>query len=148
MNVNYWIIIKVCTCTLLMPANFYALWVILMPTDLRHQCHASRTISHAWFTNQEELFTINNKNSIQFLWKYSKSMLKVDLVLIDLNCCLWNTFGSAQRSVEQLWTFSTTSRSQLKIDSNILKSLWLVQNLQSWDKVKISHIWLEKSWLV
>ena len=66
--------------------------------------------------DSEELFlnTINSKNLIQFPWKYSKSTLKVDLVLTHLNCCLWSSFGSAQRSVEQLQTFSTTFRSLWK----------------------------------
>lgn len=81
----------------------------LKDIDVTHQ-------GHFLMHDSEELFlnTINNKKLIQFPWKYSKSTLKVDLVLTHLNCCLWGSFGSAQRLVEQLQTFSTTFRSLWK----------------------------------
>ena len=38
------------------PANSHALCVSLTPEDQKHRLHASRTISHSWLTNPDELF--------------------------------------------------------------------------------------------
>ena len=80
-----------------MPANSHSLRC-LVPADLRHWSHASRTISHAWLTNPCKLFLNTCLNSEKFK-KNPRRQWMMTLCSNAIKAC--KNFSSVHKSSEK-----------------------------------------------
>ena len=116
------------------PANSHALCVSLMPADLRHRSHASRTSSHAWLTNLAELF-FNT-------WLITK--IKFNTVFLNPRMHLTLPQHTKISSFKGLRNFFWNLRQH----SEVLRKLSGMFGNSRHNDIKTSRIWLKNSWQV